>query len=434
MPHVQVIAADLTWTGDRFEPHIQVEVDPAGSVTRVGPLGLTPTTRLPNQALLPGLVNAHSHAFQRGLRGRGERFPRGAGSFWTWREAMYRLVESLEPDAFHTLCRQAFAEMLDAGITAVGEFHYLHHSPAGPDYAFDDLVLQAARDAGIRIVLLNTYYATGGIGRPLGSAQRRFATTTPAEYWEQMDRLARVLSAEQRLGAVVHSLRAAGLDDITALQREAARRGLVLHMHVEEQRQEIEECVTAYGRRPMELLLDVLESATNVTAVHCTHTTPDDLAEFVEAGGRVCVCPLTEANLGDGLPDLGPVHAGGDRLCLGTDSNTRISLIEEMRWLELGQRLRSETRGVLADAEGSVARTVFRAATAGGAAALGVAAGVIAPGHLADFAAVDLTHPTLANSDPENLLDAFIFGSENAAVRATCVGGHWRDRNAGQPY
>jgi formimidoylglutamate deiminase len=406
-------------------------VDHDGRIAAVGSLALPATLRLGRCALLPGFVNAHSHGFQRALRGRGERFPRGAGSFWSWREAMYDLVASLDRDSARRAYVRAFAEMRDAGITTVGEFHYLHHAGEELDYAFDAVVLEAARAAGIRLVLLNAFYATGGIGRPLAGAQRRFRSAGLAGYWAQMDRLEAGRDPRlQTLGVVAHSIRAVPLEDIAALHAEAVRRELRFHMHVEEQVAEIDECVAAYGRRPMATILDALAIDGNLTAVHCTHTDPGEMARFLAAGGTVCVCPLTEGNLGDGLPALDLVHRAG-ALSLGTDSNARIGFIEEMRWLEYGQRLRLRQRGVLVDGEGSVARTLLRTATAGGAAAVGVDAGRIEAGCWADLVAVDLGAPALADLDRQQLLDGLVFGAGESVVRGTAVGGVWRLRGEG---
>lgn len=422
---MSVLEADWTWTGERFETGIQVRIE-EGRIAEVGKLG--DSQRLENRALLPGMISAHSHAFQRGLRGRGERFPAGSGSFWTWREAMYGLVGRLDPDDFQALCFQTFREMRRAGITCVGEFHYFHHGPEMDgleldNWAFDERVLRAAAEAGIRIVLLEVYYRTGAIGQPLEGPQRRFGSPSLAAFWEQVDRLGALLDpATQSLGASVHSLRAAGLDDLRAVYDEARRRDLVFHIHVEEQRREIEDALAYYGRRPMQLLLQTLGTATDVTAVHCTHTDAEDMERFLAGGGTVCVCPLTEANLGDGIP--GKVGAA----CLGSDSNARISMLEEMRWLEYAQRLKTESRGVLRDRDGRVARGLFEAATVNGAQALGIDAGRIAPGCWADFAAIDLGAPSLAGWEPETLLDSLVFGAGDEAIAATCVGGVWMER------
>ncbi|HXO21879.1 MAG TPA: formimidoylglutamate deiminase [Thermoanaerobaculia bacterium] len=436
-----VLAADLTWTGASFEPGVRVEVGADGRIAGVersapGAAESAPElepVRLTGRALLPGMVDAHSHAFQRGLRGRGETFPAGAGSFWTWREAMYGLVDGLDAGAFRRLCERAFREMRAAGITAVGEFHYLHHAGEREDYGLDELVLGAAGEAGIRLVLLNAYYRTGAIGQPLAGAQRRFGSPSPAAYWQQMDRLAERLDRRrQSLGAVVHSIRAASLEDLAAIYGEARRRDLVFHMHVEEQRREIEDAMAHYGKRPMQLLWETLGTATDLTAVHCTHTLPEDIERFAAAGGTVCLCPLTEANLGDGIADAAHMLGTEAGLCLGSDSNARISLFEEMRWLEYGQRLRRESRGVLRDPAGGVAKVLFQAATAGGANALGIPAGRIEPGRWADFAAVDLAAPTLEGWTADTLLDALVFGTTEEVVAATCVGGEWQEHRTGK--
>jgi formimidoylglutamate deiminase len=338
---------------------------------------------------------------------------------------MYALVNSLDHESLRRISARAFAEMRDAGITTVGEFHYLHHERDG-DFALDDAVVQAAADAGIRLVLLYSYYATGAPGRPLEGAQRRFATPSLDRYWRQVDRLAGVLAADtQTLGVAPHSIRAAAPTEIRLLSEEARRRGLPVHLHVEEQRREIEESLAAYGRPPMAVILDAVEGGP-FTAVHCTHTADADMARFLAAGGTVCLCPLTEGNLGDGIPRLGPPHAVGGRLALGTDSNNRLAMLEEMRWLEYGQRLRGELRGALPDRAGEVAPTLLDAATAGGARALGIPAGRIARGCWADFVAVNLDAPGLAEVPPERLLDALVFGAGNEVIAGTYVGGKWR--------
>lgn len=412
----QVIEADLTWTGGELQPGVQVMVQ-QGRIELAGALGFEATRRLRGQVLLPGFVSAHSHAFQRALRGRGETFPAGSGTFWSWREAMYGLVGQLDEQAFHDAVFATFEEMRGAGITAVGEFHYLHHSPAGADYAFDDLVLSAAREAGIRITLLLTYYKTGGIARPLAAAQKRFETRSLDEFFKQVDRL-KPDPATQSIGIAAHSIRGVPLDDLEPLYSEARRRGMPLHMHVEEQRKEIEDCVAAYGRTPMQLLNERLPSCEGLTAVHATHSDPAELARFLDRGGSVCITPLTEANLGDGIPDVTPLLAHPTRLSLGTDSNARISFLEEMRWLEYAQRLKSETRGVFRDGEGRNAPRLLEFATAGGARALGMNTGRIEAGAAADFISVDVAD-----------LETLIFGRGDDAIRATCVAGEWRTRD-----
>lgn len=426
MDRREIIEADLTWTGSRFERGVRVEVD-RGVIGQVGRPAENATIRLPGRALLPGMINAHSHAFQRGLRGLGETFPQGKGSFWTWREAMYALVESLDARRIHELSVQAFREMLAAGVTTVGEFHYVHHDASLGGFAFDEILLDAARVAGIRIALINTYYKTGGVGRPLAGGQLRFRTDSMPEFWSQMDRLAgKIDQRTQSLAAAAHSIRAVPIEEIQALHVESIRRGLPFHMHVEEQPQEIEDCIDAYGKPPMALFNERLAINPMLTAVHCTHTAAADMEEYLSRGGNVCINPLTEGNLGDGIPNLGRILKNGGNVALGSDSNNRLCWTEEMRWLEYGQRLSIQARGVWSDSEGFVGRKLLESATIAGARSLGVKAGRIAPGHAADFFTLDLQAPSLAGWSDQTLLDAFIFGCGNEAVADVCVAGAWR--------
>lgn len=436
MSEIQVLQAELTWIDSAFQRDIQVQVGIDGRISAVGPLALAPTQQLSRVAILPGLVNAHSHAFQRGLRGRGETFPQGTGSFWGWREAMYDLVESLTDDGFAGLTRQAFCEMRDCGITTVGEFHYLHHSSSGRiDFDLDQRVLQAAKKAGVRLVLLNAYYKSGGVNQPLAGGQRRFSTPNLDGYWQQMDKLQTLLDpSSQSVGVVAHSLRAVDPGELAELHAEAKLRGLPFHVHLEEQPQEIEDVRSAYGKTPVELVLNSLDLGAEFTAVHCTHTPAAQVRELLDRNTHICVCPLTEANLGDGLPDLSAISSISSispfqtRLCLGTDSNARISLTEESRWLEYGQRLRHRQRGVIANTSGDVPKALLSIATQGGAGALGVAVGTIQPGRWADLVAIGLDHPSLSGWDTESLLGTFLLGAADDAIAGTWVGGRWRDR------
>jgi formimidoylglutamate deiminase len=426
MAHQQIIEADWTWTGARFERDVQVVVSPGGVIERVGAFSERPTLRLAHQALLPGFINVHSHAFQRGLRGRGETFPQGAGSFWTWREAMYALVDSMTSERLYELTCQAFSEMLACGITTVGEFHYVHHDASGKGFTLDDAILQAAHDVGIRLVLLQTYYRTGGVNQPLTGGQLRFACHSTDEYWKQFDRLAAHLRSDrQTMGAVAHSIRAASIDEIAELHGTARRRGLLFHVHVEEQQKEIDDCVAAYGQRPMALFLDRLAIDETFTAIHCTHTAADELRRFLAAGGNVGLCPISEANLGDGIADIPTMHAHPGQVCIGTDANTRASMTDELRWVEYAQRLKHQRRGVCRDDEGQVGRSLFEQATVNGARSLGLCAGAIEPGRHADLFTLDLHAPSLTGWTPESLVDAFIFGAADGVVCSTCVGGRW---------
>ncbi|HWB19132.1 MAG TPA: formimidoylglutamate deiminase [Phycisphaerales bacterium] len=428
MSHSQILEADLTWTGERFERSARVAIDANGRIAAVGNIDGPITRRLHNRALLPGYVNVHSHAFQRGLRGRGERFPppEGAGSFWTWREAMYTLVNSLDREKLLTLTVQAFNEMLAAGITTVGEFHYVHHDASQRGFTLDDVILDAAAQAGIRLVFLNTYYKTGGVDQPLKGGQLRFRGESVDEYWGRMDVLSgRLKGPAQTLGAVAHSIRAVPIEDIIAIHAESLRRNLVFHMHVEEQKQEIQACVDRYGKTPMALFNESLTISPLFTAIHCTHTAAADLDEFIDKGGNIGICPLSEANLGDGIANLPRMMRSGACACIGTDANTRLCMNEELRWLEYVQRLAREQRGCCMDESGNVAKKLFEIGTINGARSLGLRTGKIEPRMWADLLAVDLNAPALAGWDENTLLDAFILGTGNSAIREVCVGGRW---------
>lgn len=425
---LQVIEADLTWTGEKFEPGVRVAVDSKGRIATVGADGGKVTMRLPNRALLPGMVNVHSHAFQRGLRGRGEEYPKGEGNFWTWREAMYELVTTMDEQSIYTLSKQAFEEMLAAGVTTVGEFHYLHHDASCAGFALDEVVLRAAKDAGIRIVLINTYYKTGGVDQPLEGGQLRFRCRNLDEFWAQMDVLAtKIDPATQSLGAAGHSIRAVPIEDFVLLQQEADKRGLVFHSHVEEQQAEISACVGFYHKTPMALLTERLVLSPRFTAIHCTHSASADLDNYLETGANICLCPVTEGNLGDGFANVPRMINHQASICIGSDSNVRISFAEEMRMLEFGQRLVGQRRGVCVDAHGRVAEQLFKSATVHGARSLNQRVGSIREGHCADFFTVDLNHAAVLGWNESTLLPSFIFGTSNEAIADVCVGGKWRD-------
>ncbi|MCH2135787.1 MAG: formimidoylglutamate deiminase [Phycisphaerales bacterium] len=421
---MSVIRPELTWLGGAFRDGAQVHIE-GDRIAAVVPADDEPTH--PGMALLPGFVNAHSHAFQLDLRGRGEVFPSSVESFWTWREAMYELVESRSPDEVAEIAWRCFMEMRGVGITSVGEFHYLHHAdPEARDFAMDAAVLEAAQMAGIRIVLLQAAYTHGGFGSPLSGGQRHFDTGDLDTWVASLEAAQRACDAQtQSVGAVVHSLRAVDIEQAVAIRAEASRRGMVLHAHLEEQPAEIEACREAHGCTPMHLVNTRLSPGSDMTLVHCTHTDGADMAAYAASGGRVCLCPLTEANLGDGISDLPGMLAGGVEVSLGTDSNARISMLEEMRMAELGQRLSLQRRGVCLDAQGRVDATLMDMATVNGAGGLGLDAGVIAPGMLADLQLVDLDCGGLASVDQDDLGAAIILGSGDDLIVDSCVGGVW---------
>ena len=408
---------ELTWIGGEFYPRKSITVAD-GVITKIGE-----GDGSDKGAFLPGFVNAHSHAFQRGLRGRGETFVSGVDSFWGWREEMYKLVDELSVDQFRGLCVQSFTEMRQAGITTVGEFHYFHHDQEN-DFAMDKAVLEAAGEVGIRIVLLHANYAHGGFGKSLSGGQKRFATQSIESWWSQVDSLSEFCDGSmQRVGTVAHSVRAVAIDTIKEIAIGSVQRGMPMHIHLEEQRQEIEACLETHGVTPMALLNDTIEVSPMVTAVHCTHTSSADMEQWLSSGGNVCLCPLTEANLADGVCDLHRIVKQGGCVSLGTDSNARVSMLEEMRWLEYAQRLHREERGICVNQDGLMANYLIGAATKNGARCLGISGGEIKVGKLADFTVVDLKHPQLSGATPETLGAALCCGADNSVIQKTIIAG-----------
>ena len=428
-----IFEADLTCIDGTPTAGVQVEVLAGGVIGRVGALGVQPDVRLTNRMLLPGFINAHSHAFQRGLRGRGEDRIDGQDSFWTWREAMYGLVGSMDEASFARWTTAAYREMLACGITTVGEFHYVRHLGDGTDFCFDDVLIRCAREVGIRLVLLPVCYMTGGIGAPLQGAQLRFRSESAEQYLRRFDELERTISGPAvHLGMAAHSIRGVSVTDLVALHRAARARSRVFHLHLEEQRQEIQASLAHYGKTPMRLVLDLLEVGPHTTAVHCTHTLPAELEAYSRAGGIICLCPLTEANLADGISSLPAAIEVGGRFALGTDSNARISMLEEMRWLEYAQRLNTERRGVVVDERGRLAARRLAAATEGGATSLGIDAGAIRPGALADFVTVRTDAPALEGCDPAHLLTAMVLGGGDDLIDGVWGGGKRRGECRGK--
>lgn len=429
----QVIEAELTWTGTSFERGMRVTVSDRGvieSVRKAGEHEPPATHTLARRALIPGMISAHSHAFQHAMRATAEIIPKanlqGQRNFWSWRETMYELVDRLDAPSFFAITRHTFEQMRRAGITTVGEFHYVRHPREAQDFSFDELVLEAARMANIRLVFLSTLYQTSAIGKPVEGAQKRFFSPDLATFWKQVDRIAAKLdSRTQTIGIAPHSVRAVGIEETKDVCAEAKRRGMVVHMHVEEVVREIEDCKAATGRTPMRLLLEAGVVDPRFTAIHCTHSAEEDLREFGAAGASICLCPLTEGTLSDGIANVPAMIQSGATLCLGTDANTRLCMNEEMRLAEYVQRVRRQRRGVILDNSGDPATSLFNMATRNGARALGIQAGAIAPGCAADFVALDLDHPSLAGWTDDSLLGTFIFGCATEPIAATCVAGQW---------
>ncbi|MBW8750546.1 MAG: formimidoylglutamate deiminase [Propionibacteriales bacterium] len=356
---------------------------------------------------MPGLANCHSHAFHRALRGRTQA---ERGSFWTWREQMYRLAEELTPDSYKDLAVEVYSEMRATGITAVGEFHYLHHQPDGTPY--DDpnemgrALLAAADEAGIRIRLLDTCYLAAGIGRQPEGVQRRFSDGDADRWAERVEAF-----GDERVGAAIHSVRAVPREQLGVVAGWARRHDAPLHVHLSEQVAENEECLAAYGVTPTQLLADAGVLGPMTTAVHATHLTETDVRLLGESGTFACFCPTTERDLADGIGPSRFLHDAGSRLTLGSDSHAVIDLFEEMRGVEMHERLATRQRGHWSAAE------LLAAATYDGHESLGFAdGGRIAVGQRADLVTVGLD--TWRTRGAGATAEALVFAATGADVVA----------------
>ncbi|HEY3102730.1 MAG TPA: formimidoylglutamate deiminase [Pyrinomonadaceae bacterium] len=456
---------DLIYTSGRFEGDRALVCDAAGAIVKIPPVTeLREEKRilLTNRALLPGMVNAHSHAFQRVLRGRTEYRANERDSFWTWRELMYSAATRLTPEDIYDASRMAFLEMALSGITAVGEFHYLHHAPDGKPYDDPNLlakeVIRAAGDVGLRIALLRVAYARSGFQAEANPKQARFIEN-PSAYLKNLESLiddvnrgtsptvrersslrenggalasarANASSATAWIGVSPHSVRAVPLDYLRAVIGYANDHELKVHMHMAEQPAEVSACVAEYGRTPIALLESEGLLSDRFTAVHAIHVTPKAIPSFAKSGAMVCACPTTERNLGDGVVPADEYLKHGVSICLGTDSHAQIDLLEDARELEYHLRLQKLERAVLDNKSRvsslknqELAATLFDCATVNGARSIGAPNGFLEIGKPADFFTVDLDDPTIAGASPDDLLASIVFSISRAAVREVVVSG-----------
>lgn len=377
--------------------------------------------------VLPGIANLHSHAFQRAMAGLTETQGSEADSFWTWRDWMYRFAAVLTPDDVLCIARQLYAEMLEAGYTSVCEFHYLHHAPGGvayaPPSAMADAVIEAASEAGIRLTLLPVLYQRGGFdGRPLGETQRRFGHALD-HYLALVESLRNQQSPMLQVGVAFHSLRA--VDPATMRQVLAALPDarMPVHLHIAEQVAEVQDCLATHGRRPVRLLLDEMPVDARWTLVHATHLDAEEVQGIAASGATVALCPSTEANLGDGLFPLREYLQAGGRWGIGSDSHVSISPVEEMRWLEYGQRLVAQRRNRSTLVPGSTGEALLRGVSASAASASGHAVGMLEPASYADVISLDEGSPVLAGARPEDLAGRWIFSGNGPVVDSVWVGG-----------
>lgn len=414
------------WTRD-----VRILVDAAGAIASVAS-GCDPS---PDDErvdwLLPGMANTHSHAFQRAFAGLAERAAGPEDDFWTWRDAMYQQVASLDPDAIEAIAVQAYGEMLANGYTSVCEFHYVHHDPQGRRYGdpaeLSRRLIAAAQRTGIALTLLPVLYHHGGFGRrELGPAQRRFAADADFVL-EIVHALKSLEHPDLRIGAAAHSLRAVEPVEIRRLVNEAPGSG-PLHIHAAEQLREVDECLAATGQRPVQLLLDSVGLDARWTIVHATHLDDTELRGLAASGATVSICPTTEANLGDGLFRFAEYAAAGGRWGIGSDSNICRDPLEELRLLEYGQRLAHRRRNFGPRPAGTQIAEWLWDSAAGGGGATGRHAGAISVGARADLVAVrnpDLDHDAGMGNEhgatPQ--LGSILFGGESWGIEWVAVGG-----------
>lgn len=372
--------------------------------------------------ILPGIPNTHSHAFQRAMAGLAERQRDPADSFWTWRELMYRFAGRIDPETQYAIAAQLYAEMLASGYTSVCEFHYLHHQPDGRPYAdpaaMSQAIIAAARDTGIRLTLLPVLYMSGGFdGRALSERQQRFGHSVD-DYLALLAQLRALQDDTLRVGVALHSLRAVPEHALSEVLAAIGDQLLPIHIHIAEQQAEVDECLAIRGARPVQWLLEHAAVDARWTLVHATHLTPGEVSAIAAAQAVVALCPTTEANLGDGLFPLRDFLAQDGRIGIGSDSNVSVSPVEELRWLEYGQRLALRQRNIgVSPTQSSTGRNLFERCVAGG---LQSSQQV---GQADDTLRLAVASPLLAGVTADDLHDRFVFAGNQPLVDAVVVAG-----------
>lgn len=424
---MQTLWSKHALTKNGWEQDVAIIIGENGRITSV--TASQPATGQRLDILLPAPANAHSHGFQRALAGMTERRgPNSQDTFWTWRKLMFRFLDRLTPEHVEAITAYVQMEMLEAGYATNVEFHYLHHQPDGTPYASIDetsqRIIAAASQTGIGLTLLPVHYQYGGCDkRDLNAGQIRFKNTADqfATLHEKARQSLRMLPADTRLGVAPHSLRAVAPEDLS--QITALAKGGPVHMHLAEQIAEVKELQTAWGKRPVEWLLQNMAVDHNWCLIHCTQMLPHETTALAKTGAVAGLCPITESNLGDGIFDgLRWLKAGG-KIAIGSDSNVRISLTEELRTLEYSQRLRDRSRAALATSEQSTGRRIFSEITQGGAQAAGRGTGNIAVGEWADLMALDGNAVDLEGREGDAILDSFIFAGDDSMVNDVWAAG-----------
>ncbi len=408
---------------------VLLEWDEGGNLCAVAAAAAAPDGAETVQYVLPGMINLHSHSFQRAFCGLAEKAGAGPDTFWTWRDLMYRFARHIEPEQLEAVAAQLFSECLRYGYTAVCEFHYLHRAPDGALYAqpaeMAERVLAAARLSGIGITMLPVLYSYSGFGEaPLKPQQVRFQAGVD-DVLKMIDALEPLRGGQTEVGLAPHSLRATSVAQIREVLRTLPRQR-PLHIHIAEQQHEVAQCLAWSGRRPLQWLFDQVELDRRWCLVHATHMTREELHLVVAAGAVAGLCPSTEANLGDGLFPLADFIQVGGRFGIGSDSHVSHSPVEELRWLEYGQRLQHQVRTVAAsDKVRDVGAFLWHGALAGGAQASGRQVGALAAGKRADLIVLDDDHPNLCGRAAEDVLGCFIFCGNDNLVKDVLVGGRW---------
>ncbi|MDQ2971464.1 MAG: formimidoylglutamate deiminase [Pseudomonadota bacterium] len=437
---VRALYADHLWTPQGWRRDVRLRVQD-GMVDALESGASRRDDESLGRFVLQGMPNLHSHASQRAMAGLAERRGVGDDSFWSWRETMYAFASRIGPDELRTIAAQLYVEMLKAGYSHVCEFHYLHHAPDGKPYAdpaaMSLALIEAAGEAGVGLTLLPVLYMAGGFdGRPLSERQRRFGMDVRA-YLRLLESLCVHESRMLRIGVALHSLRAVPEAAMREVLESPLARGRVVHIHIAEQLGEVEECLALRGAQPVRWLLDHAHVDACWCVVHATHIDEDELHGIAEAGAVAGLCPTTEANLGDGIFPLADYLDAGGAIGIGSDSQISISPVEELRWLEYGQRLITKQRNVAArDAGASVGESLWRAVQRGGAQASGLpAADLVASDEAsgaakvaasrADFIVLDDASPLLAARDERNILDSFVFAGNTPLVKHVMVDGEW---------
>lgn len=407
-----------------------IRVDALGHVLSIEAGRASEADEVLRGPVIPGMPNCHSHAFQRQMAGlAGYPGPGKTDSFWSWRDAMYRLANRLSPDALQAIALWLYVEMLEAGFTSCAEFHYIHHRPDGEPYdAIDETgarLIEAASEAGLALTLLPVLYCRAGFEREtVREEQRRFANTP--------DRFLRLFEASldrvgddphHVVGLAFHSLRAVSIEQIEEVLGAEGGRAAAVHIHVAEQAAEVEQCRAAYGARPVEWLLSNTPVDDRWCLVHATHMEPREYDAAVANGAVVGLCPTTEADLGDGFFEAEYWLGQGGMMAIGSDSNLRVSPTEELRLLESGLRLRTGRRNVLSREDRSCGRFLYETAADGGRMALGQAVGSIAEGFRADLVELDESHPILRAVEDDDVLDRYVFAGDSSMVRSVFVAG-----------